>query len=101
MLLNLSLFKIVLDIINSKGLLIAAVFSLVSGFIIYKSRKEANKTVFNFLIKTQEILLFVGTILIIMYYLNIDSIELLLFFIFSNCYLILLHFKHKKRKRKV
>ncbi|WP_299156556.1 hypothetical protein [uncultured Tenacibaculum sp.] len=100
MLLNLSLFKIVLDAVNSQGLLIASVFSIISGFIIYKSRREINKTVYSFLIKTQETQLFLGGILLFMYSFDVPSIEILILFTFSNCYLIVLNFKHRKEKEK-
>lgn len=100
MILNLSLFKIVLDTVNSKGLIIASVFSIISMFIVYKSRREINKTVYSFLIKTQETQLFLGAILIFMYSFDVPSIEILILFTFSNCYLIVLNFKHKKEKEK-
>ncbi|MCF2876075.1 MULTISPECIES: hypothetical protein [unclassified Tenacibaculum] len=100
MFLNPDLYKTTLNLINSNGLFISYLFSFVSGFIIYKSRKEINKTTYNFLIKTQEVVLFFGAVLITMYFFDMNSIELLLLFIFSNCYLIVLYTKHLKEKEK-
>jgi hypothetical protein len=100
MILNLSLFKTVLGAINSNSVFITVIFSIISGLIIYKSRKETDKTVYNFLIKTQEIILLLGAIIVFMYSFNVHSIEMLIFFTFYNCYLILLHFKHQQEKEK-